>query len=225
MEGSRPVPELLRSPGWDLQREESVKKFLFGVFVGLVAIAGGGFAYFAGGFAPVATSAPPMPFERMLAGRALHARIEKEMPRTVPIEASETTELAGARLYVQHCAVCHGLPDQPEGAIARGEFPRPPQLFRGHGVTDDPPGETWWKVTNGIRLTGMPGFGQSLSEPEVWQVSLLLANADKLSPAVKAALAEGPCPEAPESAVPGATPPSPTTPATPATTTAAPTTP
>jgi thiosulfate dehydrogenase len=207
-----------------------VKKFLFGVILALAASAGAIFAYFAGGFAPVAVSAPPMPFERLLAGRALHARLEKEMPKAPPIEASEATELAGARIYVEHCAVCHGLPDQPESAIARGEFPRPPQLFRGHGVTDDPPGETWWKVTNGIRLTGMPGFGQSLSEPEVWQVSLLLANADKLSPAVRAALAEGPCPTAPESTTPGSltpesNPPGPATPTTSGATTTAPTTP
>jgi thiosulfate dehydrogenase len=181
-----------------------MKKFLFGVILTLAVSAGAVFAFFAGGFAPVATSAPPMPFERLLARRALHARLEKEMPKTAPIEASEAAELAGARVYVQHCAVCHGLPDQVETAIARGEFPRPPQLFRGHGVTDDPPGETWWKVTNGIRLTGMPGFGQSLSETEVWQVSLLLANADKLSPAVRAALAPGPCPTAPESTPSGA---------------------
>ena len=25
-------------------------------------------------------------------------------------------------------------------------FPTPPHLFKGHGVTDDPPGETYWKV-------------------------------------------------------------------------------
>jgi len=180
-----------------------VKKFLYGVIVALAASAGAVLVYFAGGFAPVATSAPPMPFERMLARRALHARIEAEMPEVSPIEASETTELAGARIYVKHCAVCHGLPDQPESAIARGEFPRPPQLFRGHGVTDDPPGETWWKVANGIRLTGMPGFADSLSEPEVWQVSLLLANANTLSPAVRAALVEEPCPTTPGSTTPG----------------------
>jgi thiosulfate dehydrogenase len=189
-----------------------VKKFLFGVFVGLAATAAAAFAYFASGFAPVATSASPMPFERMLADRALAARIEKEMPETASIQVSEANELAGARLYVEHCALCHGLPDQPESAVARGEFPRPPQLFRGHGVTDDPPGETWWKVTNGIRLTGMPGFGQSLSDTQVWQVSLLLTDADKISPAVRAALAEEPCPTTPAATTPPATTPAATTP-------------
>ena len=50
------------------------------------------------------------------------------------------------------------------------------------GVSDDPPGETYWKVANGIRLTGMPSFKSVLTETEMWQVSLLLANADKPLP-------------------------------------------
>lgn len=56
-------------------------------------------------------------------------------------------------------------------------------------MTDDEPGETYWKVANGIRLTGMPGFNQQLSTTQMWQVSLLLANADKLPDTVKAILA------------------------------------
>jgi hypothetical protein len=59
-------------------------------------------------------------------------------------------------------------------------FPRPPQLFKGTGVTDNSVGETYWKIANGIRLTGMPAYTGSLSEREMWQVSLLLARADKL---------------------------------------------
>jgi thiosulfate dehydrogenase len=50
------------------------------------------------------------------------------------------------------------------------------------GVTDDPPGETYWKVANGIRLTGMPAFKDMLTDNQMWQVSLLLANADKPLP-------------------------------------------
>ena len=74
-------------------------------------------------------------------------------------------------------------------------FPDAPQLLQKHhngdvvGVSDDPPGETYWKVYNGIRLTGMPAFKTQLSETEMWQVSLLLANADKqMPPAVQSVL-------------------------------------
>ena len=51
-------------------------------------------------------------------------------------------------------------------------------------------GVTYWKVANGIRLTGMPGFSGSLSNEQMWQVSLLLSNADKLPATALAALRE-----------------------------------
>ena len=118
----------------------------------------------------------------MLARAALKARVKKEMPKRSPIEPTEANLLAGAPLYQQHCAVCHGLPGETQTAIAQGMFPPPPQLFHGKGVTDDEPGESYWKVFNGIRLTGMPSFKDQLSATEMWQVSLLLAYADKPMP-------------------------------------------
>ena len=72
----------------------------------------------------------------------------------------------------------------------RASSPKPVALFKGKGVTDDPAGETYWKVANGIRLTGMPGFTGSLTTDQMWQVSLLLANADKLPADVNNALME-----------------------------------
>jgi mono/diheme cytochrome c family protein len=63
-------------------------------------------------------------------------------------------------------------------------FPVAPQLWE-HPVTDDPPGETYWKAANGIRLSGMPGFSKTLSETQLWQVTLLLAHADKLPDSVR----------------------------------------
>jgi thiosulfate dehydrogenase len=165
-----------------------VKGFILGIVVAVAAIAGGVYFYFATGAAPVATSASPMPFEQKLAQMALNARIEKEAPKTTPIQADEANLIAGARIYADHCAVCHSLPGEPPTAIANGMFPTPPTLFQGKGVTDDPPGETFWKALNGIRLTGMPSFKGSLSDTQLWQVALLLANADKISPAVKAVL-------------------------------------
>lgn len=166
-----------------------MKKFLFGLIIGLVLVPVGLYFYFSRGMAPVATAAPPMPFERMFAGMALHARLAKEMPKSVPVTADQSAYAAGAQVYKDHCAVCHGVPGQPQTAIAEGMFPKPPKLMEGKGVTDDEPGETFWKVSGGIRMTGMPGFEKTLSTTQMWQVSLLCANADKLPPSVKDALA------------------------------------
>jgi len=163
-------------------------KFLFGLFLGLVLLPAAVYFYFSRGIAPVATSAPPMPFERMFARMALHARLDKEGPKTVPISLDEPNLDAGAQVYKEHCALCHGLPAQPQTAIASGMFPKPPKLMEGTGVTDDPAGETYWKVSGGIRMTGMPSFEKTLSTTQMWQVSLLCANADKLPATVKEAL-------------------------------------
>jgi mono/diheme cytochrome c family protein len=148
----------------------------------------GVYMYFSSGTAPVATSAAPMPFEKMLASMALHARLKKEMPKAPPIPADEAAYVAGAQVYKDNCAVCHGLPGQPLTAIAQGMFPKPPKLMEGKGVTDDSPEESYWKVAGGIRMTGMPGFEKLLSPTQMWQVSLLVANADKLPKASKDAL-------------------------------------
>jgi len=164
-------------------------RFIFGFLTAIVLLVGGVAAYLWLGLAPVATASAPLPFEHLVTQMALNARVDKEAPTSSPMQPTEEVYAAGARTYRSHCAVCHGLPGQEPTAIAKGEFPKPPALFNGKGVTDDPVGETYWKVSNGIRLTGMPGFMGPLSSDEMWQVSLLVANADKLSPAVKGALA------------------------------------
>jgi len=169
-----------------------MKVFLFGFIAALALIVAGGWGFIALGLAPVATTSAPFPFEKLITGIALKARLQKEAPKSSPVRASDEVYAAGALTYRNHCAVCHGLPGQDQTAIAKGEFPPPPQLFKGEGVTDDPVGVTYWKVANGIRLTGMPGFSGSLSSDQMWQVSLLLSNADKLPVAVQTALQKPP---------------------------------
>ena len=162
-----------------------MKAFLLGFFIALILVFGGAFAWILSGSVPVATSGPPLPLERKLAHLALKSAMRGEIERKSPILPDEKNLLAGAKLYRIHCAVCHGLTGHPPTATALGLFPLPPQLMPPHtGVTDDPVGETFWKVKNGIRLTGMPGFLKSLSEDEIWQVSELLVNADKLPASV-----------------------------------------
>ncbi len=99
-----------------------------------------------------------MPFERKFAHMGLNAYLEKLPHMEAQVPEDETNFLAGAEVYVQDCAVCHGLPGEPKTDIAEGMAPEPPQLFKGKGVTDDEPWETYWKVEGGIRMTGMPGF-------------------------------------------------------------------
>ena len=166
-----------------------LKGIAVGIVLTLLVVFLGAYMYFSGGHAPVATNAPEMLFERKFAHMALNSYLDKLPHPNPPVSQDEQNFLEGAKIYKEHCAVCHGLPGEPKNAIASGMYPPPPQLFKGVGVTDDEAWETYWKVYGGIRMTGMPAFCEKLSETKMWQVSVLLKNADKISQTVKTELA------------------------------------
>ena len=167
-------------------------KFLIGLIVGLLILPLLLLLYAMSGRFPAATSDPPIPGEAALAGTALEGRIKREAPSRDVSNFATSELVSGANIYQNTCAVCHGLPGQPVPPVGQGEFPRPPQLFTVDGrVSDDPAGVTYWKVKNGIRLSGMPSFEKSLSDMQMWQVTALVARADKLPPQVMDALKPG----------------------------------
>jgi len=60
------------------------------------------------------------------------------------------------------------------------------------GFLGSPIGYTYWKVYHGIRMTGMPSFGRTLSSTEIWQIALFLKHMDALTPVAKKAWASIP---------------------------------
>jgi thiosulfate dehydrogenase len=169
-----------------------LKGFVIGAFVGILLVIGGTYYYFVSGMAPVATADRPLPYEKKIASKSKNAHMRKETLPAPTVPADEVNLIAGANVYKQNCAMCHGLPNQPSPAMSDGMYPHSPLLFKGTGVTDDPPGETHWVIENGIRLTGMPSFKNALTDTQLWQVTQLLANADKISNSVKGVLAPEP---------------------------------
>jgi len=168
-----------------------IGKFLLGLILGLLLIPVGAYLYFRFGKPPVAAADVPLSFEREMVSIPLRARIDREAPKAAPFGESEDAFEGGAQVYRQNCASCHGVPGHsvPYGKLM---FPHAPQLWAAHkkhgtgpsvtGVSDDPIGETYWKVANGIRLSGMPAYNTLLSDTQMWQVSILLKNADQPLP-------------------------------------------
>jgi mono/diheme cytochrome c family protein len=172
-------------------------RFLLGIIIGIVLVPVVVLAWFRLGHPPVVVADPPLPFERWITQIPLDARInQRARPAVQPVEANEANFVAGARIYHDQCSACHGFYGKPS-SIAAHMYPDAPQLWQKHqdneavGVSDNPPDETVWKVENGIRLTGMPSFNHVLTETQIWQVSLLLANADKPLPPAALALVRG----------------------------------
>jgi mono/diheme cytochrome c family protein len=182
-------------------------KILLGIVFGLVLAPLAVFCWLLFGKVPVAVADKPLPAERLITSGPLNARIGRETVKTPPIQVNEDNLIGGAQAYRDQCAVCHGFHSKAS-QIGGNMFPDAPPLWETHrkgseaivGVSDDPPGETYWKVANGIRLTGMPSYKKVLTETQMWQVSLLLANADKPLPPAALAILRGEAPPAPAAA-------------------------
>ena len=166
---------------------------LFGFLLAFPCIAGAGYLYMRYGHPPVATADKPFPDEKALVHIPLNARIDRELIEA-PFSPTASDLTSGAEIYVAHCAVCHGTPNH-DSSFGKWEYPTSPQLWTKHpngvvGVSDDAPNVSYWKVDNGIRLTGMPSFKHILTTDQMWQVSFLVAQADRpLSPAISSVFA------------------------------------
>jgi thiosulfate dehydrogenase len=163
--------------------------FVLGIVAALVGVAVGGYLFLRFGGVPMQTSARPLPLERRVAGLALRASLGNARKDKDPLQVDETNLLAAADLYSEHCSPCHGIPGRQPSFVAKGMFPPPPQLFEKDSmVTRSPEGITFWKVTHGIRLSGMPAFERTLTVTQRWQLTMLVSQADKLPPKVRKAL-------------------------------------
>ena len=168
-------------------------KFLFGIVIGIGLLVSAGYFFVARGGLFMGTTGGPLPMERFIVSKAIDASIGKSAQDESPLPADETNLLAGAKVYQQNCAGCHGRLDQSASAMSKKFYPHVPQLLPpGKGVTDDPVGATHWVVKNGIRFSGMPSFDGTLTDNEVWQVSQFLRNADKLPTPVQDTLRQPP---------------------------------
>jgi len=153
---------------------------LAGIVLTVAIAAVGGYFVIMNGMLPANADARPGKLEMRLARTSLNATIRREMPSgAVPVALSDQHLLNGIKLYGQNCAVCHGVANGEPTNIAKGFFQRAPQLGK-RGVEDDPAGETYWKVTHGIRFTAMPAFSKTLTDRQRWEVTLFLKHMDAL---------------------------------------------
>lgn len=166
-----------------------LKGLLLGVALTVALVFLGGFAALKSGFIPANADAAPSELETWMAHTSLNATLRREAPKEAnPVALTDANLLAGVQLFARNCAACHGSEQGTNSAspIAKGMYPRPPQLAS-DGVEDDSEGESFWKIKHGIRLTGMPSFATSLSDKEIWTLALFVKHMNKLSPSAQEA--------------------------------------
>ena len=95
---------------------------------------------------------------------------------------------SGARFFSHNCAVCHGAPGQQRTAISQGMLPQPPDLLGANRTNDL--AEVFWIIKSGVRMTGMPSFGKTQSDEQIWSLAAFLHKARGIAPEEYKALAK-----------------------------------
>jgi mono/diheme cytochrome c family protein len=156
-------------------------KILAAVCVAIVIIGILALAWVWSGFYNVAAGRPDTAVEKWFFSHVMdhsvryHARKVKVPDLTVP-----SMQQSGYRQFRLMCAECHGAPGTEPSEIGSGLIPYPPDL--GDAVRDWKPGQLFWIVDNGIRMTGMPSFGASVSDAELWNIVSFIGLLPAMSP-------------------------------------------
>jgi mono/diheme cytochrome c family protein len=108
--------------------------------------------------------------------------------RSVAARAGEIRSLAldsamvrqGFEEYREMCVACHGAPGIERGALGKGINPEPPDLAKEAAEWSD--GELFWITKHGIKLAGMPAFGVTHSDEELWGIVAFLRRLESMSP-------------------------------------------
>lgn len=163
-----------------------MRKFIAGVIVTLIVIAGGLYLYVSRGSFPIGADNAPSKMERHLANMAMDEYIDRHAPQQPnPFEPTSANLIEGATEYEQHCALCHGGAAARTSPLGKRFNPHAPQLL--NQIPDDEDWHLFFAVKHGIRLTGMPAWEGTLSDDQMWKVIAFIKHSDKLPPDVQTA--------------------------------------
>lgn len=121
------------------------------------------------GFYNVAATAPHFGITEWVLETTMERSVEARAKKIeVPDLSDQTTIAKGARSYGEMCASCHGAPGKSPSYIAEGLYPKPPDF--GKNFANPEPAELFWITKNGIKDTGMPAFGPTHEDKDLWEV-------------------------------------------------------
>jgi len=150
-----------------------MQNFFAGIFLTLALVAAGGVVFIYSGLFDVAASNTHWPVVGWILKTARNRSIEVQAADiSVPPGLDDPAKvLIGTEHFAAHCAVCPGAPGVPKGDIARGLNPQSPDLA--HAASRYSPSELFWILKHGIKMSGMPSWGDH-SDDELWATVALV---------------------------------------------------
>lgn len=158
-----------------------MRSFVFGFIAAILVIVVGGYFFLKQGYVDFSADQKPSPSETHLAMAAVDASTDRHAADLKnPLQPTDETLAAGAILFRDHCAGCHGTPSNPDSQFSRSFNPPVPQFFKeGSDMADN---QSFYIIQHGIRWTGMPAWNKTLNENQAWQLVTFLGHIEKLPP-------------------------------------------
>ncbi len=157
-------------------------KFLSGMIFGVLVLLAAGAAFVWAGLFNTAASVPAGELERKVAAIALDRSVQRRAPKGAnPLKPDPEVLRVGLAHYRAMCVTCHGAPGVDASEPGEGLNPPAPDLSTGK-VQRRTDGELFWLVQGGIRMTGMPAFGPTHSDEEIWKIVAFVRRLPALSP-------------------------------------------
>jgi mono/diheme cytochrome c family protein len=100
----------------------------------------------------------------------------------VPDLNDPTYEKVGFPHYHEMCRLCHGAPKYAPEEFAEGLYPIPPKMTSGHIQEELSDAEIYWIVKHGLKMTGMPAFGPTHNEEQLWGLVSLVREMPRMTP-------------------------------------------
>lgn len=91
-------------------------------------------------------------------------------------------EDAGFHHFQDTCRLCHGAPGIAPSEFAQGLYPSPPDLASSDLHQEMNDSEIFWIIKNGLKMTGMPSFGVTHSDQEIWDIVAFIDRLSTLQP-------------------------------------------
>jgi mono/diheme cytochrome c family protein len=141
------------------------------------------------GLFDVSANTPDLGFLRWMLATTQRHSVERRMKNVqVPPLTDPALVRTGFLHYQENCVTCHGAPGVEASEIGQGLNPYPPELATRSEESD--PKELFWIVRNGIKMTGMPSFGVTHTDQEIWAIVAFLQKLPKMTPQEYQALAQ-----------------------------------
>jgi len=147
---------------------------LLGFLIALLVFAATAYGVVASGVINPGADEKIPPLERWAAKTSLRAYLKNNVPKkNSPVPVTDESLHDGAKLYLNHCASCHGFADAKKSTTAAGLYKGPP-LFAKEDWSKDDDNLIYWFISHGVKLTGMPAYNKTLKEDEMWKITMFI---------------------------------------------------